>query len=67
MKIRDREKRKILTGFRDMADFVTYHYVYFEGEGGVFYEIVTYWQMRTKKAQTSTFSALRNHQNEEHR
>ena len=48
-------------------DFVTYHYVYFEGEGGVFYEIVTYWQMRTKKAQTSTFSALRNHQNEDHR
>ena len=23
MKIRDRENRKILTGFRDMADFVT--------------------------------------------
>ena len=22
-------------------DFVTYGYVYFEGEGGVFYEIVT--------------------------
>ena len=51
-------------------DFVTYRHVYFEGEGGILWNSYVTADTEfdnSKRAHTSIFSALWNHQNEKYR